>query len=239
MNLDILAFGVHPDDVELSCAGTLMVQKKNGNKVGIIDLTLGELGTRGTTEIRLCEANNAAKIIGATVRENLKMRDGFFKNDEEHQLRVIQCIRKYKPQIVFANAIDDRHPDHGRAAELLRDSFFLSGLRMIETKDENGNIQDAWRPRLILNYIQDRWINPSIVVDISEFMNKKIDAIKAFKSQFYDPNSTEPATYIASENFFNSIPARAMEMGRASGFKYAEGFTSSKILGVKDISKIF
>lgn len=238
MKLNILAFGVHPDDVELSCAGTLMAHIDQGYKVGIVDLTRGELGTRGTPELRLVEAQNAGEIIGVEVRNNLGMRDGFFKNDEAHQLQIIEQIRQYQPDIVLANATEDRHPDHGRSAELVRDAFFLSGLRMIETKDADNNIQEPWRPRLLLHYIQDRWLNPDIVVDISPYIDRKIEAVKAFSSQFYDPNSNEPATYIASKSFFDSIPARAKEAGRASGFEYAEGFTSAKFLGIKDLNTL-
>lgn len=239
MKLEILAFGVHPDDVELSCCGTLMAQIDKGNKVGIIDLTQGELGTRGTPQLRLQEAANAAMIIGASIRDNLGMKDGFFTNDKAHQLQIIQKLRQYQPDIVLANAITDRHPDHGRSAELLRDAFFLSGLRMIETFDDEGNLQTAWRPRLLLHYIQDRWIKPNIIMDISPYMDRKLAAIKAFGSQFYDPNSKEPKTYIASEAFFEGISARASEMGRATGFKFAEGFTCAKDLGVKDLGSLY
>lgn len=239
MKLDILAFGVHPDDVELSCCGTLMNQIDKGDTVGIIDLTKGELGTRGTPELRMLEAEKAAEILGVHIRENVGLKDGFFENRHEQQLKVIQKIRKYQPDIVFANAIDDRHPDHGRSALLLKDAFFLSGLRKIETLNDDGSPQLPWRPRLLLHYIQDRWISPDIVVDITPYLDRKIQAIKAFGSQFYDPNSTEPDTYIASKTFWESIPARAKEMGRASGFDYAEGFTAAKFLGVKDIKQIY
>jgi len=238
MKLDILAIGVHPDDVELSCAGTLLAQKSHGNKVGILDLTRGELGTRGTPELRLEEAQNAAEILGVDVRLNIKMQDGFFKNDEQHQLEIIKVLRKFKPNIVLANAITDRHPDHGRSAELVRDAFFLSGLQKIETTDENLNIQQAWRPKLLLHYIQDRWIKPDIIVDISKHLKTKIASINAYKSQFYNPNSNEPETYIATKSFLESITARAREMGRPCGFEFAEGFTSNKFLGVQNLSNL-
>jgi bacillithiol biosynthesis deacetylase BshB1 len=232
--LDILAFGAHPDDVELSCAGTLIAEIASGKTVGIIDLTRGELGTRGTVAIRDQEATDAAAILGITVRENLDLADGFFRTNEGSIKAVIRAIRKYKPNVVLANALRDRHPDHGKGAELLKEAFFLSGLRMIETEDEHG-IQAPWRPSALYNYIQDRIITPDFVVDISAHIEQKMDAIKAFKSQFFDPNSKEPNTYIASETFLDGIYSRAQEMGREPGFKYAEGFTQTRVPGVKSL----
>lgn len=234
MKLDILAFGAHPDDVELGCGGTLISQIKKGNSAGVIDLTRGELGSRGTPEIRDKEAIAAQMIMGCAVRENAGLRDGFFKNDEESQLRVIYYIRKYQPEIVFCNATFDRHPDHGRSASLVEDACFLSGLIKIETFD-NGVMQKAHRPKIVLHYIQDRTMKPDIVVDITDFWEAKMDSVKAHKSQFYDPASNEPETYIASKGFLNGVEDRAVEMGRSCGFRYAEGFVSKRVLGVRDI----
>lgn len=231
MKLDILAFGVHPDDIELSCGGTLLVEKRNRKKVGIIDLTQGELGTRGTAETRKQEAKDSAKILGVDIRENLFMADGFFKNDEEHQLKIITAIRKYKPEIVLCNAPADRHPDHGRSAQLVRDSAFLSGLKKIETKDEN-NGQEAWRPKYVFNYIQDRFFQPNFVIDITDVFEEKVEAIRAYKTQFYNPDSKEPETYISSPEFLDSIIYRAKMMGKMIGVKYGEGFISEKMIGI-------
>jgi bacillithiol biosynthesis deacetylase BshB1 len=240
MKLDILAITAHPDDVELCCAGTLLSQMALGKKVGIVDLTRGELGTRGTPEGRIQEGLDSAKILNVDVRENVGIADGFFKNDEYHQKLVIPFIRKYQPDIVITNAIMDRHPDHGRGAELVADSCFYSGLRMVETLDSEGNPQQAWRPKNVFHAIQDRYINPDFIVDISAFHDQKIQAVKAFKSQFfnpeYDENSNEPQSYISSPEFLNFIIARAQEMGHAIGVKYGEGFTSYKKLGVTDLS---
>jgi N-acetylglucosamine malate deacetylase 1 len=234
MKLDILAFGAHPDDVELSCSATLMKQVSMGHKVGIVDLTQGELGTRGTAEIRLKEANASAKIIGALVRDNLSMADGFFKNDREHQLQVIQKIRQYQPDVVLMNAPYDRHPDHGRASALVAESCFLAGLRMIETKLD-GKDQEAFRPRVFYQYIQFHDIHPSFVVDVTDFLEKKIEAIKTFKSQFYDPNSKEPSTLISTPEFLDHVKHRASEMGRIIGVKYGEGFIANRYVGVNNI----
>lgn len=240
MKLDILAITAHPDDVELCSAGTLLAQMALGKKVGIIDLTRGELGTRGTPEGRLQEGLDSAKILNIDVRDNVGMADGFFRNDEEHQKRLIPYIRKYRPDIVITNAINDRHPDHGRGAELVVDSCFYSGLRMIETLDENGKPQEAWRPKNVFHSIQDRYITPDFIVDITDFHDKKVEAICAFKSQFfnpqYDEKSGEPQSYISSPEFLDFIIARAKEMGHAIGVKYGEGFTSYRKLGVKDLS---
>jgi bacillithiol biosynthesis deacetylase BshB1 len=240
MKLDILAITAHPDDVELCCAGTLLVQMELGKKVGIVDLTKGELGTRGTPEGRIREANDSARILNIDVRDNVGLADGFFQNDEAHQKKIIPYIRKYQPDIVITNAIDDRHPDHGRGAKLVADACFYSGLRMIETFDENGNLQQAWRPKNVFHAIQDRYITPDFIVDISSVHDQKIEAVRAFKSQFfntaYNENSDEPQSYISSPEFLNFIIARAQEMGHAIGASFGEGFTSSKKLGIKDLS---
>lgn len=237
--LDILVFAVHPDDAELGCSGTIASHIAQGKKVGIVDFTQGELGTRGSAEIRLQEAEESRKILGLTARENLKMRDGFFKNDETHQKQLIQVIRKYRPEIVLANAVDDRHPDHGRASELTLQACFYAGLRMIESTEENGNPQTAWRPKAVYHYIQDRYIEPDFVTDISDFWETKEKSIRAFKSQFYDPNSNEPESYLTSPDFLNFVQARAEEMGHKIGVKYGEGFTISKTMGVKNLFDLF
>ncbi|MEN9686107.1 MAG: bacillithiol biosynthesis deacetylase BshB1 [Bacteroidota bacterium] len=232
MKLDILAFGVHPDDVELGCAGTLLAAMADGRKVGIIDLTRGELGTRGTIETRKAEAARAAKILGIQVRENLGMADGFFQNDESHQRKIIEILRKYRPEIVLANAFDDRHPDHGRSARMVADACFLSGLRKIETQ-QDGKIQEIWKPSNVFHYIQDRYIQPSFVVDISAFMAKKIESVEAYSTQFYNPALNEPETYISSAQFLETIKARALMMGKRIGVAYAEGFYTEKTIGIK------
>jgi bacillithiol biosynthesis deacetylase BshB1 len=231
MKLDILVFAVHPDDAELACAGTIMLHLAKGKKVGIVDLTKGELGTRGSVEIRMMEAAMAADIMGLTVREHLNLEDGFFRNDRDNQLPLIQMIRKYQPEIVITNALEDRHPDHGRACALQIDACFLAGLMKIETFLD-GKLQEAWRPKQVYNYIQDRYIKPDFVMDITPFWEKKMEAIKVFSSQFYDPNSTEPMTYIANDYFLSFIEGRALEMGHAIGVKYGEGFTKQKMLSV-------
>ncbi|MEO7314651.1 MAG: bacillithiol biosynthesis deacetylase BshB1 [Ginsengibacter sp.] len=233
MKLDILAFGVHPDDIELSCSGTLLVEKAKGRKVGIIDLTRGELGTRGTAETRDQEAKDSARILGIEVRENLEMADGFFENDKAHQLKIIEVIRKYLPEIVLCNAPEDRHPDHGRAARLVEEAAFLSGLRKIETSFE-GKIQNAWRPKYVFNYIQDKYFEPDFVVDISTVIEQKTDAIRAFRTQFFNGNdhSGEPQTYISSPEFLNSVISRSAMWGKMIGVKHAEGFLSKKMIGI-------
>jgi bacillithiol biosynthesis deacetylase BshB1 len=225
MKLDILVMAAHPDDAELSCSGTILKHIAAGKKVGIVDFTRGELGTRGTPEIRLQESADATKILGLHARENLGIRDGFFRNDEQTQIKLIEVIRKYQPDIVLANALQDRHPDHGKGAQLAIDACFLSGLRQIKT----GNLP-AWRPLQLYHYIQDRYLEPDFVVDISAYWDQKEAAIRAFKSQFFDPSSTEPASYISSPDFLNFIQARAMEMGHKIGVKYGEGFQSQKTL---------
>ncbi len=237
MKLDILAFGSHPDDVELGCAATIAKEVSNGKKVGIIDLTQGELGTRGSAELRMKEASNAAEILGVSVRENLKFADGFFKNDKEHQLQVIKMIRKYKPEIVLCNAIDDRHIDHGKGSELVSDACFLSGLQKIET-ELNGETQEKWRPKLVYHYIQWKNLEPDFVVDVSGFINKKIDSVMAYSSQFYDPNSKEPQTPISSKNFTDSIEYRARDLGRLIGTEFAEGFTVERYIAVDSLEDL-
>ena len=234
MKLDILAIGAHPDDVELSCSGTLAKEIDHGKKVGILDLTRGELGTRGTPETRDQEAKDAAEILGVTVRENLGFRDGFFKNDEAHQLAVIQIIRKYQPEIVLCNAIDDRHIDHGKGSKLVSDSCFLSGLRKIETSLE-GTKQDAWRPKKVYHYIQWKILEPDFVVDITGYLDKKMESVMAYKTQFYDADSKAPSTPISSRNFMESIRYRAADLGRIIGVDYAEGYTVERYAAVDSI----
>ncbi|MBI4945726.1 MAG: bacillithiol biosynthesis deacetylase BshB1 [Bacteroidetes bacterium] len=238
MKIDILAFGAHPDDVELSCSGTILKNISLGKKVGIIDLTQGELGTRGTAALRLKEAAAAAKILGVSFRENLKMADGFFQNDKKHLLAVIKKIRQYKPDIVLANALEDRHPDHGRAAKLIADACFFAGLVKIKTaaptlkgsKQHKHSLgrrawQEAWRPKAVYHYIQYRKLIPDFTVDISSFMEKKMESIKTFRSQFYDPGSKEPTTLISSSGFLKHLYSRAEEHGKIINAQYAEGFT--------------
>ncbi len=237
MKLDILAFGAHPDDVELGCSGTIAKEVSLGKKVGIVDLTRGELGTRGSVPIRDAEAKNAAEILGISVRENLSMRDGFFVNDEQHQLEIIRRIRKYQPEIVICNAIDDRHIDHGKGSKLVSDACFLSGLRKIETVHE-GVSQEAWRPKVVYHYIQWKNIEPDFVVDISDFIDKKTAAIMAYSSQFYSENSNEPVTPIATKNFLESIHYRSQDLGRIVGVEYAEGFTAERYLAVNSLADL-
>lgn len=231
MKLDILAFGAHPDDVELSCSGTLLKHIAQGKNAGIIDMTRGELGTRGTAAIRKKEAANASKVLGLAVRDNLNFADGFFINDQKHQLEVIKKIRQYQPEIVLANAPSDRHPDHGRASKLISDSCFYSGLVKIKTEKN----QEAWRPKMVLFYIQDHFIKPDLVVDISDFMEKKMEAINTYSSQFYNPLSKEPETSIASPYFIEFVKARASGFGRNIGVRYAEGFISLRAMGVRSL----
>jgi bacillithiol biosynthesis deacetylase BshB1 len=235
LKLDIAVLAAHPDDVELGCGGTVAKHIAQGLKVGIIDLTRGELGTRGTPEIRAREAADAAKILGVSVRETLGLKDGFFQNDVEHQMRVIRAIRKYKPRIVLANAVRDRHVDHGKGASLAADACFLSGLAKIETFDDQGVKQEAWRPAAVYHYIQSYYIQPDFVVDISGFWDIKLKAIMAFKSQFYDPNSKEPATFISDPAFLRMMESRAQELGHSIGVQHAEGFTVQRTLGVNSL----
>lgn len=232
MKLDILAVGVHPDDVELGCSGTIINAIAEGKKVGIIDLTQGELGTRGTIETRYTEATAAAKVMGVSARENLKMDDGFFKHDKKNIREVIRAIRKYQPEIILCNAPEDRHPDHGRSAKLVAEAAFLSGLRKIETK-EDGKMQAAWRPTYVFHYIQDRFLQPSFVIDITESFEKKMEAILCYKTQFNSPGTDEPQTYISSPQFMETVKARALMLGKRIGVQYAEGFLSEKVIGLK------
>lgn len=234
MKLDILAIGAHPDDVELSCAGTIAKEVDRGKKVGILDLTRGELGTRGTAEIRDKEATEAAKILGVMLRHNMEFSDGFFENNVAHQLELIKVIRKYRPEIVLCNAIEDRHIDHGKGARLVSDSCFLSGLRRIDTVFE-GNEQEAWRPKHVYHYIQWKNLKPDVVVDISGYIDKKVASVKAYRSQFFDENSEEPQTPISSSNFLDSITYRARDLGRLINTDHAEGFTVERYPAVDSI----
>lgn len=237
IKLDILALGAHPDDVELGCAATLAKEISRGKKVGIIDLTRGELGTRGSAEIRDKEAANAAKILGVEHRENLKFRDGFFVNDEKHQMAVIRMIRKYQPNIVLCNAVQDRHIDHSKGSKLVSDACFLSGLRRIETAIDGIN-QEPWRPKHIYHYIQWENLKPDFVVDVTGFMDMKLQAVQAYSSQFYDPNSKEPVSPISSQNFLESIGYRARDLGRLIGTDYAEGFTVERFVAVDHLDHL-
>lgn len=237
MKLDILAFGAHPDDVELGCGGTIAKEISLGKKVGIIDLTRGELGTRGTKDIRDAEAKKAAEILGVLFRENLNMRDGFFVNDEKHQLEIIKMIRKYQPEIVLCNAVDDRHIDHGKGSRLVSDACFLSGLVKIETSLD-GKKQDSWRPKIVYHYIQWYSAKPDFVVDVTGFMDKRIASIMAYSSQFYEPKSNEPETVIASKNFLDSIEYRLQDFGRLVDVDYAEGFTVERPLAVNSLGDL-
>lgn len=235
MKLDILVLAAHPDDAELGCGGTIVKHIGLGLKVGVVDFTRGELGTRGTIETRASEAAESAKIMGLAVRENLGLPDGFFKNEKEHQLEVIRALRQYKPEIVLANAVYDRHSDHGKGAALAYDSCFLSGLAKIETKDSTGARQEPWRPKVVYHFIQSQFIEPDFVVDVSKQWDTKLKAIKAFKSQFFDPSSSEPQTYISTPQFLRMIEARAIELGHAIGVGYGEGFTVRRIPGVNSL----
>jgi len=236
MKLDILAIAVHPDDVELGCAGTLLMEKMHGKKTGVVDLTRGELGSRGTPELRTEEAARSAAILQLDARENLGMADGFFRNDETHQRLLIRAIRKYRPEIVLANALEDRHPDHGRAGHLITESCFLSGLRKIETVDTDGLPQEHWRPKYVFHFIQDRYAHPSFVYDVTPVFEKKLESVRAYTSQFYTAgyDKDEPQTYISSPEFLNSIIGRHQMFGKMIGVPYAEGFTIEKMIGVKD-----
>ncbi len=237
MKLDILAIGVHPDDVELSCAGTLLVEKFNGKKTGIIDLTAGELGTRGSAEIRSIEAAEAGKILKVDIRENLGMEDGFFQHDETNLLKIIETLRAYQPDIVLNNAPRDRHPDHGRSSKLVADAAFLSGLMKIITA-RDGIQQNAWRPKYVFSYIQDTLLQPNFVIDISDVFEQKMEAIKAYKTQFHNKEIEGPATYISSPDFIDSVVYRHKWFGKMIGVKYAEGFISEKMIGLKNFDAI-
>ncbi|MEJ5054645.1 bacillithiol biosynthesis deacetylase BshB1 [Sphingobacterium sp. MYb382] len=239
MKLDLMVMTVHPDDAELGAGGTMAKYVAEGKKVGIIDLTEGELGTRGTAETRKQEALKAAEILGVHVRENLGLRDGFFQNDEASQLEIIRCIRKYRPEIVITNALEDRHPDHGRASKLVYDALFLSGLRRIETYDADGNAQEAFRPRLQLQLIQDKYIQPDIILDITPFWAIKEQSVLAYTTQFNaKQDDSEPQTYISNPNFMDATRGRGAELGRNIQVPYAEGFTSRKLLGVNDLFEL-
>lgn len=237
MKLDVLAFAAHPDDVEISAGGTIAKMVTAGKKVGIVDFTQGELGSRGSAELRMVESARSSKILGLSVRENLKLADGFFTHTEENLKRIVQMVRKYQPEVVLANSITDRHPDHAKGAKLASEGCFLSGLRKIET-ELDGAQQAHWRPRAVYHYIQDYFIEPDFVVDISDFYETKLESIKAFSSQFFDPNSSEPSTPISGEDFFEFIAARAMQFGRPIGAKYGEGFTSHRYIGVDDLTSL-
>ena len=236
MKLDILALAAHPDDIELSCSGTLALQQSLGHAIGVIDLTQGELGTRGSVKIREEEASRASEILKLSMRKNLQMPDGFFDISKKNILEIAQCIRKYRPEIVLANAITDRHPDHGRAAKLVQEACFYSGLEKIQLSD--GEDLNPWRPKVIYHYIQSNYINPDFIVDISEFWDKKVESIRAFKSQFYSPDSDEPETYISKPGFLEFLESRAKMWGHAIGVKYGEGFTTHREPGVRDLKDL-
>jgi bacillithiol biosynthesis deacetylase BshB1 len=235
--LHILAIAAHPDDIELSAAGTIIKHAKSGQAVGILDLTQGELGTRGNGPLRLKEAEDAANAMGVAVRENLRLEDGFFQNNKDSQLKLIRIIRKYQPDIIITNALEDRHPDHGKGAKLVSDACFLAGLRKIETEVE-GKAQSAWRPKRIFHMIQDRFAEPTFIVDISDTLDAKMDAIKCYKSQFHDPESNEPISYIAQQGFLESIMARASLLGKRIGVRYGEGFICENIPGISDLDQL-
>ncbi len=235
--LHLLAIAVHPDDIELGCAGILIKHAKAGQAVGILDLTQGELGTRGTPEIRLQEAADAAKAMGVVVRENARMRDGFFRNDEEHQMKLIQYIRRWQPEIVITNALEDRHPDHGRAGKLVADACFLAGLRKVETLYK-GQQQQAWRPKRVFHMIQDRQLTPTFIVDVTEVHGQKLEAIQCYRSQFHNPESNEPQTYISSQNFLEQIRYRDGLLGKRIGAEYGEGLISENIPGIADLNSL-
>lgn len=237
MKLDILAIGAHPDDVEMSCGATLAKEIAAGKKVGILDITQGELGTRGSAEIRKAEAQKAAEILGVSIRENLKLADGFFKNDRESQLKVIEVIRKYQPDIVLCNAIDDRHIDHGKGSKLVSDACFLSGLRKIETHFD-GQVQQAWRPKHVYHYIQWKEIEPDFVIDVTGYMETKLEAVFAYESQFYDAQSQEPETPISSKNTMESLSYRNRNLGRLIGTEYGEGYTVERYVAVERLDDL-
>ncbi|WP_200978684.1 bacillithiol biosynthesis deacetylase BshB1 [Echinicola sp. 20G] len=237
MKLDILAIAAHPDDAELSCSGTLAAHADKGYKVGVVDLTQGEMGTRGTPKLRLEEATASSKILKLSARENLGFRDVFFKDDEEHRLEIVKIIRKYRPEIILANAVTDRHPDHGKGASLVTNACFVSGLIKVET-ELDGVKQEAWRPKFVYHYIQNNYIEPDFVFDISEYWDVKLESIKAFKSQFYDPSNQEPESFISSKEFFDFTEARAKEFGHRINVKYGEGFTVERMVGVDDLFQL-
>lgn len=237
MKVDILAFAAHPDDIEICCAATICKHIDSGKKVAVVDLTRGELGTRGTAETRLEESAKSSEILGIHDRVNLGFRDGFFLHDEAHLLEIVKMIRKYQPKIVLTNAPTDRHPDHGRAGKLVADACFLAGLPKIETSLD-GISQIAWRPKAVYQYIQDYYLKPDFVVDVTGYEDRKLEALKAFKTQFFDPTSKEPSTPISGEDFFDFVFARMKEMGRPIGAKYAEGFISTRFIGVNSFDDL-
>ena len=227
--VDLLVISAHPDDAEISAAGTIIKAVKEGKIVALVDLTQGERGTRGSAELRMKEAENASRIMGTHYRENLKFADCFFTDTQENKLQIIDSIRKYRPDVVFTNSLRDRHPDHARAAKLVADACFYAGLPKIETN------HSAWRPRAVYHFNQDYYNVPDFVVDIAPFIEQKIEALKAFSSQFFDPNSLEPKTPISGEEFFDFIKGRAVDFGRYAGYQYAEGFVSSRPIGMRDV----
>ena len=238
MKINILALAAHPDDAELCVAGTLLKHMSMGYTAGVIDLTQGELGTRGTPELRLQEAAESARLMGLSARENLGMRDGFIEMTEENLHKLIRVIRKYQPDVVLANAVQDRHPDHVMASQLQRRACFLAGLRRIETTDENGALQSPWRPKSIYHYIQNDHVVPDVCVDITGFLDGKMEAIKCFKSQFYDPNSDEPETAISTRSFFDYIISIARAHGRPLGYEFAEGYTVNREVGAPNLLEL-
>ncbi|MFY0626899.1 MAG: bacillithiol biosynthesis deacetylase BshB1 [Reichenbachiella sp.] len=237
MKLDVLVFGAHPDDVELSCSGTILSMVAKGKKVGVVDFTKGEMGTRGTPEIRMKEATAAAEILGLSVRDNLGFQDVFFKNDDDHVMEVVKKIRQYQPRVILANAISDRHPDHGKAADIVKRAFFLSGLKKLETS-LNGVQQEIWRPENLYHYIQTDWIEPSFVVDITKYWEKRMESVKAYKSQFFDPDGAKSDTLISSLEFMHFLDGRAREFGMSIRSQYGEGFVADRMLGVSDLSTL-
>ncbi|MEL6941157.1 MAG: bacillithiol biosynthesis deacetylase BshB1 [Bacteroidota bacterium] len=238
MKVDILAIGAHPDDIELSCSGTLLKHIDLGYTVGLLDLTRGEMGTRGTPELRLKEAANAAKMMGAEFRKNLRMADGFFERTKENKLKIVEVIREHQPDIVLANALHDRHIDHGRGAQIVIEACFLSGLQKIETIGSDGKAQSRWRPKAIYHYIQDKQLTPDIAVDISAYIERKIELILAFRSQFFDPDSKELETPLTRSDFFDLIKGKNKTFGRDTNYEYAEGFNVTRVIGVEDLVKL-
>ncbi|GAB2566493.1 bacillithiol biosynthesis deacetylase BshB1 [Spirosoma areae] len=235
MTVDVLAIAAHPDDIEMTCAGTVLSLVAQGKTVAGVDLTRGELGTRGTPEIRLQESAEGARLMNLTARENMGFRDGFFRNDEEHQLALIPIIRHYRPEIVLTNTPDDRHPDHGRAAALVVEACFYAGLRQIKTTGKDGRPQEAHRPKFVYHFIQDRSLKPDFVVDVTPYWEQKLAAINAYKSQFFNPDSPEPQSYISGEAFMKFLEARTREHGHLIGAEFGEGFVSKRMLGVQDL----
>jgi bacillithiol biosynthesis deacetylase BshB1 len=238
MKVDVLAIAAHPDDIEMTCAGTILSLSEQGKTIAGVDLTRGELGTRGTPEIRLQESAEGARIMNLVARENMGFRDGFFRNDEEHQMALIPIIRHYQPEIILTNTVDDRHPDHGRAAQLVIEACFYAGLRQIKTVGKDGQPQEAFRPKYIYHFIQDRSLKPDFVVDVTPYWDQKLAAIQAYKSQFFNPNSDEPQSYISGEPFMKFLEARTREHGHMIGVEFGEGFISRRMLGVKDLFQL-